>query len=137
MSSRQKSRLIAVQAIYAKLIDNQQNIEDIIDNEISNNLSSDKYKGFIRDIVISALDNEESIELIIKKYLKPHRREEDLQPLIKAILLAAFAEIFKEDTPNKVIVNEYIEVSSNFFDKKEYGFINAILDKYIKEYHQE
>ena len=44
-----------------------------------------------------------------------------------------FELMFKQNTPKKVIINEYLIASEFFLEKIQIGYLNAILDKISKE----
>ena len=133
------ARIIAIQVFYSVKIDSKQGIEELVDYEINKSEHKVlKYKPFIETQIKESLDNEDSIKLIISKYLKAHRTINDIQPLLQSIMINALTEVFSDgETPRNILIDEYVEIASEFFDKKECGFVNAILDKYIKEYHSE
>ena len=41
--------------------------------------------------------------------------------------------MFKQNTPKKVIISEYLIASEYFLEKIQTGYLNAILDKISKE----
>ena len=47
-------------------------------------------------------------------------------------LRCAVAELLYFDTPYKIVIKEYIKISSTFFSDAEVSFINGILDKIAK-----
>ncbi len=57
-----------------------------------------------------------------------------IEPLLKAILRAGVYELFHhEDVPAGIIVNDYVDVTHGFFDVKEPGLVNAVLDRVAKK----
>ena len=45
-------------------------------------------------------------------------------------LLMSYRELkFINKTPFKVIIDEYVNIASSFYDKKSVDFVNAILNK--------
>ena len=87
-------------------------------------------KKLLRDTINGVIDNQSQIDGIIKKNLSSNWRLNRLDKILKAILRAAVYEIsYKLDTPSKVIINEYIDITHSFYSKKEPEFVNAILDK--------
>ena len=61
--------------------------------------------------------------------LSPQR----LEPLLKAILRAGTFELqHRADISTGVIVNDYVDVAHGFFDAKEPGLVNAVLDRLAK-----
>ena len=52
--------------------------------------------------------------------------------LLKIILFAAIFELmFKHNNPKKVVISEYLS-ASEFLEKVQIGYLNAILDKISK-----
>ena len=87
-------------------------------------------KKLLRDTINGVIDNQSQIDSIIKKNLSSNWRLNRLDKILKAILRAAVYEIsYKLNTPSKVIINEYIDITHSFYSKKEPEFVNAILDK--------
>ena len=76
------------------------------------------------------------IDKEIKKLLSDDWDFNRLDKILIAILRSAFYEImFQSNTPYKVIIDEYVEISHSFFSGKEPNFTNAILDK-LSEAHR-
>jgi N utilization substance protein B len=56
-----------------------------------------------------------------------------METLVVAILRAGAYELLaRPDMPTPVIINEYVDVAHAFFDQKEPGMINGILDNLAK-----
>lgn len=74
-------------------------------------------------------DNEKKIEQRLENW-----DLERISLMDKIILIAAFAELdYFPQTPSRVIMNEYIEITKAFSTEKAGLFVNGILDKYTKE----
>ena len=57
--------------------------------------------------------------------------------LLRAILRAGAYELLNHgDTAAGIIINDYVDVAHAFFDAKEPGLVNAILDKMGKKLRQ-
>lgn len=57
-----------------------------------------------------------------------------IDPTLRAIFRAAGAELILQDAPPKVIISQYIDVVSSFFDVgDELRFTNAVLDHMARE----
>ncbi len=57
-----------------------------------------------------------------------------IDPTLRALFRAAGAELLQSDTPPKVVITEYVNLSSAFFpDGKEAQFVNAVLDHMARE----
>ena len=93
-----------------------------------------QYKKFIKDVVTGTLERSDLIEEKIKLNLLNDINLAKTDKLLKIILFAAIFELmFKQNTPKKVIINEYLIASEHFLEKIQIGYLNAILDKISKE----
>ena len=93
-----------------------------------------QYKKFIKDVVTGTLERSDLIEDQIKSYLINDINLTKTDKLLKIILFAAIFELmFKHNTPQKVIINEYLSASEHFLEKIQIGYLNAILDKISKK----
>ena len=53
-----------------------------------------------------------------------------LDPVLRAVLRAATAELSLEDgPPARVVINEYLDVAHGFFDGEEPRLVNGMLDR--------
>jgi len=136
-NSKSLTRLVIVQALYqmemagTDISDIINSLEDrlIFDNKFDN-LIRHISKKLLKDSISGVIDNQIQIDSIIKKNLSINWRFSRLDKILKAILRAAVYEIsYKLDTPTKVIINEYIDITHSFYSQKEPEFVNAILDK--------
>ncbi len=135
---KSNSRLAVVQALYSiniDTIDSFENREQILSHTISEiKADGSKVKNtFCKQIFNFAIDEEESIKFIIEKYFDKTKNVNELNPLLYACLRSALSElIIDKETPRAIIISEYVKITENFFSKTEAGFVNAVLDKYVK-----
>ena len=136
-NSKSLTRLVIVQALYQMEMAGT-DVSDIVsslgDRLIFDNnfdyLISHISKKLLKDTINGVVDNQSQIDSIIKKNLSSNWRLNRLDKILKAILRAAVYEIsYKLNTPTKVIINEYIDITHSFYSQKEPEFVNAILDK--------
>jgi N utilization substance protein B len=53
---------------------------------------------------------------------------------LRSLLRAATFEVIRRpDIPALVIINEYVSIATDFFDGKEPGMVNSILDKIARD----
>lgn len=84
-------------------------------------------------LVIGASKDLEPIDELIAGYLDKSWPLHRVQLVLKSILRVATWELMHaKDTPTPVIINEYLDVTRAFYDDKEVGFINGVLDKLAK-----
>ncbi len=85
-----------------------------------------------RKLLQGVVDHQPEIDKAINDTLKegwPLRR---IDPILRALFRASGFELFKLDTPRKVIFNEYVEVAKAFFDGEEPKLANAVLEAIAK-----
>ncbi len=135
-SSRRSSRLAAIQALY-QLEQTDHAVETILDEFIQHRFSLLQEENicfnpdipFFQNLVMGVHKNSVALSELIEKYLTENWRFDRLPSVMRGILLAACYEISHEDlVPLPVILNEYIEISKEFFQDKEVSFVNGILD---------
>ena len=51
-----------------------------------------------------------------------------IEPVTRAILRAALYELSETQTPPAVIIDEYLNITHNFFDATEVSFVNGVLN---------
>jgi N utilization substance protein B len=123
-SKNSSPRIKVIQKLYNSLM----NSDAIIDYPKS------QYKKFIKDVVTGTLERLNLIEEAINSHLSDDINLTKTDKLLKIILFAAIFELmFKQNTPKKVIINEYLIASEFFLEKIQIGYLNAILDKISKE----
>lgn len=124
--AREKAMIILYQVdFYIK-----NNIEYTLEDVINENLEIDN--TFVRNIVNGVLENIDSIDNIIKKYLDGWDLDR-LGKTDKAILRIGTFEILYFNTPNVVAINEAVSLSKKYSDEKVSKLINAVLDKILIE----
>ena len=117
-------RIKVIQKLYNSLMNPDASIE----------YPKSQYKKFIKDVVNGTLERSELIKDKINSHLEGDINLNKTDKLLKIILFAAIFELmFKQNTPKKVIINEYLIASEYFLEKIQIGYLNAILDKISKE----
>jgi len=145
------ARLTAVQALYeiemtSTSIDNI--FKDFIERRWDNNMILDKInddssklalpdKKKFTTIIRGVIINQGNIIRILDKAVSKNIYFDKLDSLIKSILLCATYEIcFENLTPNKVILNEYINITKAFYEQNESSLVNGVLDRITKIYEK-
>lgn len=129
--SRSVARKKVMIILYQVLLYEKNNIKYNIDDIISENV--EEKNEYIDNVVNGVLNKKEEIIELANKYLGtwPFNR---LGLTDQAILLIGIYELKYTDTPNKVSINEAIELSKMFSDEAVSRIINATLDNI---YHKE
>ncbi len=140
-SSRKLARLAAVQGLYQAQLSGEP-VENVIRRFQENPavLIQEEQTLVAVDadlfskIVIGASTRGAELDSLITGFFDQRFSFDRLEPLLKAILRGGAFELWEHtDIPTGVIVNDYVDVAHGFFDVKEPGLVNAILDAMAKK----
>lgn len=131
------ARLCAVQALYQIEISGTATgrvIDEFIGfrmtGEIDEELADDADPEFFRDLVGGVDVRNAEIAEAIGSALANGWTYERLDTTLRQILRSATYELLaRVDVPVRVVINEYVELTSAFFEGSEPGFVNAVLDR--------
>lgn len=80
-------------------------------------------------IVRTAARNGETLDRLVSGHLDKDWPLERLDPVLRALLRAACAELWGgREPPARVVINEYLDVAHGFFGGEEPRFANGVLD---------
>lgn len=131
--NRVKSREIAVQLTYQRMI-NKESVEEIIENfkeNFDDNMNEGDFK-YIREILEGIDNTTEELDKIIKESLVNWKIERISKINLAILRVATYEIIYVEDIPDKVSINEAIEITKKYSEEKSVSFVNAVLDKVLK-----
>ncbi len=93
---------------------------------------SEEDSEYMRWLVEETLKNLPVIDEEIKKYLRGWQLER-IANVDRAILRLAFFEMmFEDEIPDKVVVNEAIEIAKLFSDEQSHRYINGVLSSFLQ-----
>ena len=139
--SRSAARLAAVQALYqhemeatpvAKLI------HEFHQHRIGATIEGAEYAeadvAFFDDIVTGAYARAGEIDRLIESKLASGWTLDRLDKPMKAILRAGTYELLSRvDVPKGAVISEYVDVAHAFYERREAGFVNGLLDAIARE----
>ena len=138
--SRSAARLAAVQALYqmemeatplAKLL--HEFHQHRLGATIEDATYADAEQDFFDDVVSGVDARREEIDGLITDRLAEGWSLPRLDRPMRAILRAGTYELIaRPDVPAASVISEYIDVAHAFFDKRETGFVNGLLDAIAK-----
>ena len=139
--SRSAARLAAVQAIYQQEMEGTpvpRLLKEFHDHRLGATIEDQTYhqaeRDFFDDIVIGADARRDEIETLISERLAEGWTLERLDRPMRAILRAgAYELIARPDVPVASVITEYVDVAHAFYDKRESGFVNGLLDAIAKK----
>ena len=139
--SRSAARLAAAQALYqmemegtplAKLL--HEFHEHRLGATIEDATYAEAEVAFFDDIVSGVDARREELDQVIGGKLAEGWSLERLDRPMRAILRAgAYELVARPDVPVGSVISEYLDVADAFYDKREKGFVNGLLDAIAKD----
>ena len=139
--SRSAARLAAVQALYQQEMEGTpvaRLLKEFHDHRLGATIEDAQYLDAERDFfddVVSGVDaRRPEIDEAIAAKLAEGWSLERLDRPMRAILRAGTYELLaRKDVPVGSVISEYVDVAHAFYDKRESGFVNGLLDAVAKE----
>ncbi len=143
MSRRTAARLAAVQAIYEMEMA-ERSAEAVLRDFAADRWAADGTDGeaggsarqvdpdaaFLGDLVRGTTERLADIDGMVAPALSAEWPLDRLEAVLRAILRVGAYELFaRADVPLRVIISEYVDIAHAFFDVKEAGLVNAVLDR--------
>lgn len=141
-SARSAARLAAVQALYqrdmagdavAKLLSEFHNhrLGQIIEDAEYRDADID----FFNDVVTGVAAREVELDAAIARHLAQGWALDRLDRPMRALLRAGVYELSaRADVPTATVIDEYVDVAHAFYEAKEAGFVNGLLDAAAREF---
>jgi transcription antitermination protein NusB len=134
---RHVARLVIVESLYIKNFDESYDINKTSRNVIGllpimlGQLPAQNIElEFIDKILDGVSANLTNIDSYIERSINKEIALQKLDLIVLSIIRAAIYEMaFLEEIPTRVIIDEYVSITSSVCFKKEAGFVNGILDK--------
>lgn len=138
--SRSAARLAAVQALYQHEMEGTplaHLLHEFHEHRLGATIEDAQYhaaeRDFFDDIVTGTDARRSEIDALIKGRLAQGWTLERLDRPMRAILRAgAYELIARPDVPIGSVISEYVDVAHAFYDKRESGFVNGLLDAISK-----
>jgi len=144
------SRLAAVQILFQLDFNEKMNIEiikNLTNDEIYEkyknfkDVNNNQYKNLVLDknwfstLVIKVFSNKKNIDDKLSKNFEKDWSLERMDSTLLNILRCAYIELSQfSNIPVNVVISEYTNVASSFFNDSEVNFVNGFLDKFSNTY---
>ena len=135
MSNRHLARTIALQTLYQWDFNGQKKsgIEQTVRTNLDNFAPQFDDKGFIKNLVTGVIDNQKNIDDLIIKYA-PEWPLDQITMVDRNVLRIGIQEMkYDDDIPEKVAINEAIELAKTFGGESSGKFVNGVLGTIYKE----
>ena len=139
--SRSAARLAAVQALYQQEMEGTpvaRLLKEFHDHRLGAMIEDEQYvdaeREFFDDLVTGVGSRCADIDAAISERLAEGWSLERLDRPMRAILRAGAYELLaRRDVPVASVISEYVDVAHAFYDKRESGFVNGLLDAIAKQ----
>ncbi len=139
-TSRSAARLAAVQALYQQEMEGTPTPKLIhefhahrLGATIEDVTYADAEESFFDDLVSGTAARLGEIDELISARLAEGWSLARLDKPMKALLrVGAYELIARADVPVATVITEYVDVAKAFYDKRETGFVNGLLDALAK-----
>ncbi len=132
--NRKKSREIAMELLFGMTLSKntlEETIETFIEDYEMNLKTIDL--EYIKEILAKVEENMNEIDKKIEGSLINWKLDRISKVNISILRLAIAEMLYLEDVPEKVAINEAIEIAKKYSDEKSVSFINGVLDRAFKE----
>ncbi len=135
MKNRRKAREVALQALY-KYDVTKENFKDCLNDVLRFKNFNDEIINFSNRIIDTISKKINEIDENIKKYSKKWKFER-IAVIDRNILRIAISEmLYMDDIPEKVSINEAVEIAKKFSTEESYAFINGILHRLFMDLNE-
>ena len=139
--SRSAARLAAVQALYQHEMEGTpiaRLLTEFHDHRLGATIDDEQYveaeQSFFDDIVHGVSARCADLDQAISARLASGWTLERLDRPMRALLRAGAYELLaRQDVPVASVITEYVDVAHAFYDKRESGFVNGLLDAIAKD----
>jgi transcription antitermination protein NusB len=131
--NRKKSREIAMELLFGMTLSKntlEETIETFIEDYEMNLKTIDL--EYIRGILAKVEENINVIDKKIEEALTNWKLDRVSKVNLSILRLAIGEMLYLDDVPEKVAINEAIELTKKYSDEKSVSFVNGVLDKTFK-----
>ena len=139
--ARAAARLAAVQALYQREMENTPItalLHEFHQHRLGATIEDVEYAdadaAFFDDIVKGVDARRDEIDGVISSKLSSDWSLDRLDKPMRQILRARAYELMaRKDVPVGAVISEYLDVTDAFYDRREKGFVNGLLDAIAKD----
>ena len=131
--SRSEARCEAFKIIF-ELNQHMDDIDFLFDNLMNELPASITSMPYIKNVVLGVAEKYDELSGIISKNLASGWKFERISKVARAVLLLAVYEIkYVDDVPEKVAINEALELAKKFDEPDSSSFVNGVLAGVVKK----
>ncbi len=126
LKERTYQRGIALQALYEHDLSGH-DISSILENRFEAVEITDESKAFITELALGVLEHKDELDRMIEKYAVDWPIDQIAAIDRNIIRIAAYEFAISKKTPDKVAINESIELAKTFGSETAPKFVNGVL----------
>jgi N utilization substance protein B len=138
--TRSAARLAAVQALYQMEMEDTplaQLLHEFHQHRLGATIEDVTYvpaeEAFFDDVVTGVDARREEVDgLIAAKLAKGWSMERLDRPMRQILRAGTYELLVRADVPTGSVISEYVDVAHAFYDRREAGFVNGLLDAIAK-----
>lgn len=140
--SRKLAREIAFKIVFASNFQNEEiNLEEMMIALLKGNANDEDInsedKRYIQEISNGVHEKVTELDETIEKHLKGWTMERICKTDLAILRLAIYEILYRNDIPNKVSINEAVELAKSFSEESSPSFINGVLAEIINKKMEE
>lgn len=131
--TRSEARIEAFKLIFQMQVNNE-DPQFLIDTMLEENPKSNNNIDYIKTVVLGVMEkNDELVDIINDNISKGWKLERISKVSLAVLKLAIFEIKYIEDVPEKVAINEAVEIEKTFDDPDNSAFVNGVLGAFVKK----
>jgi len=137
---RRAARTAAIQALYQMDVSTEPTnvvIKQFLDHRFGHSEEPGMIEAdepYFEDVVRGVVQFQDDVDVAIKEKLPEKWPLRRLDMTLRATLRCAVYEIMRRpDVPALVVISEYVKIASDFFDGKEPGMVNGVVENIAKD----
>lgn len=131
--SRSRARCEAFKLIF-ELNQHKDDVDFLFDNLMNELPESINAMPYIKSVVLGVMDKENELLDEIGRNLAKGWRIDRISKVSRAVLMLAVYEIkYVDDVPEKVAINEAVELAKKFDEPDSSAFVNGVLAGVVKK----
>lgn len=133
--TRHQLREVAFQASFSMLYSDELEILEAIENvlDLYDEQEEKEIPQYVELVVTGVKEHQAELDTVIEKHLKNWKVNRIAKTDLVILRLALFEMLFISDIPNKVSLNEALEIAKTFSDDESRRFINGVLSSAMNE----
>jgi N utilization substance protein B len=126
VQGRRRARSLILQALY-EIDCTAHAVEEVLDRHLNENPLSTEAETFFRTLIYGVLEHQGKIDVLIHRYA-PEWPVSQMAIIDRSILRMAIYELaFLKQTPQKVVINEAVELAKLYASDNAPRFVNGVL----------